>query len=157
MKLYLVQHGKAKSKEEDPSRPLSEKGTEDVRQVVAFVAEHMQVQVTSILHSGKARAQQTAHILAEYLNPPEGIKMTEGLEPLAAPSIWSERLAKTEEDLMLVGHLPHLSKLSARLICQDEEKEVIQFHRGGIVCLERNELGLWSVNWMITPDLLKST
>jgi len=156
MNLYLVQHGEAKPEEEDPSRPLSEKGREDVREVVTFVAEHSQVQVASILHSGKARAQQTAHILAEYLNPPEGIKMTEGLEPLAAPSIWAERLTKTEEDLMLVGHLPHLSKLSAFLLCQDEEKEVIHFHSGGIVCLERNELGLWSINWMITPDLLKS-
>lgn len=156
MNLYLVQHGKAKSKEEDPSRSLSEKGREEIRQVATFLAEHTQVQMASILHSGKARAQQTAHILAEYLNPPEGIKMTEGLEPLAAPSIWSERLEKTEEDLMLVGHLPHLSKLSAHLLCQDEEKEVIHFHRGGIVWLERNELGLWSINWMITPDLLQS-
>jgi len=154
MNLYLVQHGEAMSKEEDSSRPLSEKGREDVRKVAAFVAEHMKIQVASILHSGKARAQQTAQILAEHLNPSEGIMMTEGLEPLAEPSIWIERLAKTEEDSMLVGHLPHLSKLSAYLLCQDEEKKVIHFQRGGIVCLGREESGVWSINWMIIPDFL---
>jgi len=157
MNLYLVQHGEAKPKEEDPSRPLSEKGREEVRKVATFLAEHMKIQVTSILHSGKTRAQQTAQTLAEHLNPPEGIQMTEGLEPLAEPSIWSERLAKTNEDLMLVGHLPHLSKLSAYLLCQDEEKKVINFQRGGIVCLERDELGLWSIEGMIIPGFLKST
>lgn len=154
MNLYLVQHGEAMSKEEDPSRPLSEKGREDVRRVAAFVAEQMKIQVASILHSGKARAQETAQILAEYLSPPEGIMMTEGLEPLADPSIWAERLSKTEEDAMLVGHLPHLSKLSALLLCQNEEKKVINFQRSGIVCLEREESGLWSINWMIIPSLL---
>jgi len=154
MNLYLVQHGEAKSKEEDPSRPLTEKGREDVRKVVAFVAENMKIQVASILHSGKARAQQTAQILAEHLKPPEGIRMTEGLESVAEPSIWVDRLAKTEEDLMLVGHLPHLSRLSAHLLCQDEEKKVIHYQRGGIVCLKRDESGLWSINWMVIPDFL---
>ena len=154
MNLYLVQHGEAVSKEEDPSRPLLEKGREDIRKVADFVAEHMKIQVASILHSGKARAQQTAQILAEHLNPLEGIMMTEGLEPLAEPSIWIERLAKTDEDSMLVGHLPHLCKLSAYLLCQDEEKKVIHFQRGGIVCLGREESGAWSIKWMIIPDFL---
>ena len=80
--------------------------------------------------------------------------MTEGLEPLAEPSIWSDRLAKTEKDLMLVGHLPHLSRLSGHLLCQNEEKKVIHFHNGGIVCLERDESAFWSINWIIIPDLL---
>lgn len=154
MNLYLVQHGEAMSKEEDPSRPLSEIGREDVRKVAVFVAEHIKIQAASILHSGKTRAHQTAQILAENLNPLEGIKMTEGLEPLAEPTIWSERLEKTEEDIMLVGHLPHLSKLSALLLCQDEEKKVVNFQRGGIVCLGRDESGLWSINWMVIPELL---
>ena len=33
MKLYLVQHGEAKSKAEDPQRPLTERGREDVARV----------------------------------------------------------------------------------------------------------------------------
>jgi phosphohistidine phosphatase len=35
MKLYLVQHGQAKSKAEDPQRPLTERGREGVMRVAA--------------------------------------------------------------------------------------------------------------------------
>ena len=38
MKLYLVQHGEAKSKAEDPRRPLTERGKEEVARVAAFAA-----------------------------------------------------------------------------------------------------------------------
>ena len=58
MKLYLVQHGEAKSKKEDPQRPLTERGGEDVAQVVAFAAG-AGVQVSQIRHSGKRRAEET--------------------------------------------------------------------------------------------------
>ncbi len=35
MELYLVQHGEAKSKAEDPQRPLTQRGREDVARVAA--------------------------------------------------------------------------------------------------------------------------
>jgi len=35
MKLYLVQHGEANSKAEDPQRPLAERGRGDVARVAA--------------------------------------------------------------------------------------------------------------------------
>jgi len=35
MKLYLVQHDEAKSKAEDPQRPLTERGREGVARVMA--------------------------------------------------------------------------------------------------------------------------
>ena len=58
-KLYLVQHGEAKSKAEDPQQPLAEQGREDVAQVVAFAAG-AGLQVRQIRHSGKRRAEETA-------------------------------------------------------------------------------------------------
>ena len=36
MRLYLVQHGEAKKVEEDPLRPLSEKGREDIQRVAKY-------------------------------------------------------------------------------------------------------------------------
>jgi phosphohistidine phosphatase len=154
MNLYLVQHAEAKREEEDPQRSLSKKGWTDIRKVAAYIAEHINIQVSSIVHSGKTRARQTAETLAEYLNPPEGIKEAEGLEPLAEPSAWVNRLAETKEDIMLVGHLPHLGKLSAHLLCQDETKKILDFQMGGIVCLRKDESGIWSVQWMILPQLI---
>ncbi|MBW2038050.1 MAG: phosphohistidine phosphatase SixA [Deltaproteobacteria bacterium] len=154
MNLYLVQHAEPKREEEDPQKPLSEKGWSDIGKVAAFIVEHTNIQVISIMHSGKTRARQTAEALAEHLNPPEGVKEAEGLESLADPSRWAQRLAETKEDIMLVGHLPHLSKLSAHLLCQDENKRIVNFQMGGIVCLGRDESGIWSVRWMVIPQIL---
>jgi len=155
MNLYLVQHAEPKPKEEDPQRPLSEKGWSDIRKVGAFIAEHANIQVSSIMHSGKTRAQQTAEALAEYLNPSEGVKEVEGLKPLDDPAIWAKRLAEIKEDIMLVGHLPHLGKLSAYLLSQDEDKKIIDFQMGGVICLGRDVSGIWSVRWMMIPQLLR--
>ena len=58
MRLYLVQHGEAKSKAEDPSRPLTERGREDVARVAAFAAG-AGLQVGQIRHCGKRRAGET--------------------------------------------------------------------------------------------------
>lgn len=155
MNIYLVQHAESKPKEEDPQRSLSDKGRTDVEKVAAFVAEHTTLKVGRIIHSGKTRAQQTAEVLARYLNPPEGVSAAEGLEPLADPSIWANRLTEEKEDLMLVGHKPHLDKLAAKLICGDETRSAITFQNAGIVCLMRDDSGSWSVSWLITPNMLK--
>jgi len=152
MKLYLVQH--AEAKQEDPDRPLSDKGQADIRKVAAYVAANTSPQVSRIIHSGKTRARQTAEILAEVLSPFEGIGTSPDLAPLAAPSIWAGQLTDTESDMMLVGHLPHMSKLAALLITQNQAQTVVNFQMGGVVCLARDEAGAWAVQWMVTPDIV---
>jgi phosphohistidine phosphatase len=150
MRVYLVQHGEAKKEEEDPLRPLSESGRKDVQRVAKY-AENLDIKASKTFHSGKLRAKQTAEILAEKLNIEQVIE-AEKLAPNADPKVWEDRLSGIDEDVILVGHLPHLSKLSGGLLCGDEEKETVIFRMGGIVCLERNGDGHWSVQWMITPE-----
>jgi phosphohistidine phosphatase len=55
---------------------------------------------------------------------------------------------------MLVGHLPHLSKLSACLLCGEDTRKILNFQMSGVVCLERDEEGNWSVQWMLIPQIL---
>jgi len=75
------------------------------------------------------------------------------LAPNADLKAWEDSLSGMDEDVFLVGHLPHLSKLSGSLFCGNEDKEVVAFRKGGIVCLERNRDGHWSIQWMITPEI----
>ncbi|MEX2721382.1 MAG: histidine phosphatase family protein, partial [Candidatus Wukongarchaeota archaeon] len=89
MELYLVQHAEAKAKDEDPARPLSEKGWESLEKVSGFL-ESVGVKVVRILHSGKLRARQTADKLGEVVGSSEGVGETDGLAPLDDPSIWGE-------------------------------------------------------------------
>lgn len=155
MRVYLVQHGEAKREEEDPARPLTENGRREVELVARFLGR-AGVRVGRILHSGRLRAAQTAEILGKHIDSERGIGEAEALEPLADPKIWYERLREIGEDVMLVGHLPHLAKLTSLLLVGDADKELIRFRYGCVVCLERSEAGSWSILWAIRPDLLPS-
>lgn len=154
MKLYLVQHAKPKGREENSARSLSEEGLENIRQIAKCADKHLRIEVEQIIHSGKLRAEQTAEILAEHLNPPNGVIADENLEPLDDPKVWKKRLDETTEDIMLVGHLPHLSRLTSSLLVCDEDREVIAFKMGGIVCLQRDQQRHWAIHWIVIPDAM---
>lgn len=151
MKLYLVQHCEPKIVEEDPAKPLSNRGLHTARKMAKYV-EQMNVNVKKIVHSGKLRAKQTAEVFAERLNPVE-TRSDESLEPMAEPKIWVQRLTVEADNIMLVGHLPHLSKLVSMLLTGNGEHSLISFRMGGITCLERGEEGVWNIQWFVVPEL----
>ena len=154
MKLYLVQHGDAKPKSEDPERPLTEEGQRDVRRVATF-AQRAGVQIAQIRHSGKRRAEETAAILAEHLAPLGGVVALPGLGPKDDADWIAELLSRETEPLMLVGHLPFMDRLSGLLVAGSQDRAVVKFQKGGIVCLELDpNAQVWRVCWMVTPDLI---
>ncbi len=153
MFLYLVQHAESKKEELDPSRPLSEKGLQDINKIALYLSK-LALNVHKIFHSNKLRAKQTAEVLSEMLKPVKGISETDGLAPLDNPNIWAERLKDIPEDMMLVGHLPHLSRLASLLLCNDPDKNIISFKMAGAVCLKRDEINTWSLQWMLIPDIV---
>jgi phosphohistidine phosphatase len=154
MRVYLVQHGEAVSKEENPDRPLSEKGAGDVREVGNFLYQHARLLIPEILHSGKLRAAETANLLARCLNA--AYDAGPDLQPNDDPERWFEHLTARNKDVMLVGHLPHLEHLASLLLCGDVDRRVVTFQNAGVVCLERDEENDWHLNWVFTPDLLAS-
>jgi phosphohistidine phosphatase len=151
--LYLVQHAEAKREEEDPARDLTEKGLRDIKKVADYIGK-CNLAVSQIFHSGKTRALSTANVLAASINPTRGVSETTGIAPLDGPEIWAGRIEKMGEDIMLVGHLPHLAKLAALLIIGDKEKSVVNFKMAGVVCLRRNETRQWAVEWLIIPEII---
>ncbi len=155
MNLYLAQHGEAKSEEEDPSRPLSEKGVAEVRKVASFLSSSGGIKIESIFQSGKLRAAQTAEILEKYLRPPKGISQRDGLAPMDDPAVWAKRFETETADILLVCHLPHLARLAALLLCGMPDRRIVNFHMGGVVCLKKTE-GVWSLDWMIIPEIMRT-
>jgi len=153
MEVYLVQHGEAKPESEDPERPLTDKGRAEVESVARYVAG-LGIEVSRILHSGRLRTKQTAEILAQHLVPPQGVLEQGGLGPLDDPQEAKRLVEQAEKPLMLVGHLPHLSRLTALLILGDPEKEVVRFNKGGVVYLGRSDEG-WSIGWALVPRLVR--
>lgn len=153
MELYLVQHGPAKAEAEDPQRPLTEEGRQIVERVATFLAR-LGVRTGRIEHSGKVRARQTAEILAAALNPAGGVRETAGLAPNDDPALIHKRLESETGSLMLVGHLPHLSRLTSLLLGLSPERPAVQFQMGGVVRLDRSDAREWLIRWMVVPELL---
>jgi len=153
MLLYLVQHAEAKGKEEDPARDLTDKGRQDITKMADFLGK-LKVEVSQVLQSGKTRALSTANILAAAIKPPQGVAETKGLAPLDDPKEWADRIAPMAEDLMLVGHLPHLAGLATLLLTGHKQKNAVDFKMGGVVCLRQHEPGHWAVAWMMIPEMM---
>ncbi len=153
MRLYLVQHGEALAKEVDPERPLSEKGREDVARVAGFL-QRAGIRVTRVAHSGKARARETAEILAAALAHGEGAMSRSGIDPKDEVGPVAEEAARWSEDAMLVGHLPFMGRLASRLLSGAEQADAVAFRPGSVACLERGAGGGWTLAWMIRPELL---
>jgi phosphohistidine phosphatase len=153
MYLYLVQHAEAKSKDIDPSRGLSEKGIEDLTKVADYAAI-MNITAQRIIHSGKKRALESAGILAEHLKPEEVIE-SDGLLPKDDPEIWHVRIEKMNDDIILVGHLPYMARLSGLLVCGNKNKGAVNFEMGCIVCLKRDDEGGWAFEWIIKPGMVR--
>jgi phosphohistidine phosphatase len=152
MNLFLVQHGEAKPETEDPERSLTERGAETVSRVADWAAR-MGIKVDQIRHSGKRRAEQTAAIFANHLNPASGMIAVQGLTPLDSVNSVATSLRGRQDSIMLVGHLPHLSRLVGMLVTGSPDNVVVRFRNAGIVCLSQQEEN-WAIDWVMQPDLL---
>ena len=148
--VLLVQHGEAKPEQEDPARPLTERGRSDV-EATAEVLARLGIGVERIIHSGKTRARQTAEIMATHLNPKGGVEEFSEMAPLDDPGKVIQKIEESEA-VMLCGHLPHLSRLASRLLVGEDEKEIVRFVMGGCVCIVHEPERGWRLAWAITPE-----
>ncbi len=148
-----MQHGKAKPKEEDSDRSLTDEGRSEVQRVADFLARTEPIQSIPIKHSGKTRARQTAEALAGAFEDAT-LEEVEGLAPLHDPALWAERLDGADEGIVLVGHLPHLARLTSLLLTGDQGRGVVRFSNAGMVCLERSLDEQWTLLWSVAPQLL---
>lgn len=153
MKLYLMQHGDAVSKDVDPERPLSETGRKDVERLATFLSK-TSFKPARIIHSGKTRAKQTAELLATQTAPDAKIEASSGLSPKDEVKPVARQTESWTGDTLIVGHRPFMGRMVAQLI-SDADKEVVDYQPGSIVCVERSD-GDWKIAWMIRPELLGS-
>jgi phosphohistidine phosphatase len=102
------------------------------------------------------RARQTAEILAASLNPQNGTQQVSGMAPNDDISPMRIRLGSEAENVMLVGHLPYLSRLLSSVLLVDENRPLVEFRMGGVICLEHVKNGEFKILWALTPDLLES-
>jgi len=149
VRCYLVRHGDALSAHVDPQRPLSARGRAEVAEL-AQLALSRDVQVAELRHSGILRAQETAEILAGYLKPPGGVHPSAGLMPEDDPAIAKAELEAVDQPILLVGHIPYMSRLAALLVKGDAAQSIGEFSPATMLCCTKISAG-WQIDWRIAP------
>lgn len=153
MKLYLVQHAKAMSKEENPERPLRELGRKELQKVADFV-KPLSLAVDNIWDSGKLRATQTAEVLAGAFQRAQEQNSRDGLGPKDDVAALAKEITASGKNVMIVGHQPFLGKLTSLLLTGSQDGNPVVFKNAGIVCLNYGEEQAWQLQWEIIPDII---
>jgi len=158
MKIYLVQHGISAAENDGGEKVLTEKGRKET-DLIASVARGYNVNVKEILHSGKARAEQTAEIYRNVLGVAHPLKDVAGIKPLDDVEKFSMKIANYK-DCLIVGHLPFLERLISFLTTDKSDMKVYQFQNSGMVCIEAKEDGTgvegglnWYILWTLNPQI----
>ena len=124
-RFYVMQHGIALSDEKNALRPLSEKGAKDIQKLAEYLANRS-VSVQQVFHSGKLRAEQTARIMVETLSSHMTgkcqLSVCEGLLPNDHPEIILNKISELNGSVLIVSHMPLVSRLCAMLTGIDDER-----------------------------------
>jgi phosphohistidine phosphatase len=158
MEIYLMQHGPALPKEQDPEEGLGPEGQERIHDS-GQALKKMGIAFDAILCSPKKRSKQTAGIVAEETGfPPEKIIETDKVKAMAPADVTVRTLAEISgaERVLIAGHLPSVAEVASFLLTQGS-KASVQFEMGGCCCIDVDELPTHSgrLRWYLTPAQLK--
>ncbi|MFW5450492.1 MAG: phosphohistidine phosphatase SixA [Methylophagaceae bacterium] len=145
--IYFSQHGAALNKDIDKQRPLSDIGVNETHHVASKLKDK-NIVISKIFHSGKLRALQTATIFSEVLNVSTVAELS-GMSPNDDPNTLLEQLS--DDNVMYVGHLPHIQKVVSTLVTANEDADVINFKNSAVACIQITG-NTANLNWFISPD-----
>lgn len=164
IKLFILRHAIAVERgtpgyKDDSKRPLTDKGKEKMYQNAAGL-KTFGISFDLILSSPYQRAKQTAYIVVDVLKIRKHcLVFTNNL----IPDVTYEKLireintfSKKHQNILLVGHEPHLSGLISYLLTGQRNMS-INFKKGGICCLTIAKLclaGSASLEWLLSPAQL---
>ena len=121
---------------------------------IAEFIKPLNLSIDYIWHSGKTRAQQTAEVLVEAVDIRKEMSAYDGLAPNDDVKIIKDEITSNNQDIMIVGHMPFVSRLASLLLAASESSGTVAFRQGGIVYLNYSDENQWQLSWMIIPELL---
>jgi phosphohistidine phosphatase len=147
--IYLIRHADAVTAEEDPARPLSAKGRDQVARACEHLRKAAGFAPAELWHSPLARSRETAELLARGLGLDARVVLRRGLEPEDDPADVAEDLDSEKRSVAIVGHEPHLGVL-ASLMTRGPGRDAVYFHfqKSGILALGRRDGG-WRAEWLL--------
>jgi phosphohistidine phosphatase len=158
MEIYLVRHGAAHTKEDDPERHLNKNGLAQCH-LSGRALRRLDTKFDLVISSPKVRARQTAEIIADEVGyPKDEIKVTETLEPMASPKETISCLNNFTEmnNIMLAGHLPLLGNLASELL--SKSTQISLYFEACAVCqidVDHPISHTGILRWFLTPEQLR--
>jgi phosphohistidine phosphatase len=126
-RLFLVRHAKAEPSigRDDYERKLTERGRADARRVAEALAGRRFLP-DILLHSGAARAKETAEIFAAEWRSKVGVEEEARLYDASLTTLLdcTRALGRAHKRVALVGHNPGLGELATALTGSGAEPEV---------------------------------
>jgi phosphohistidine phosphatase len=158
MEIYLMQHGPALPKDQDPDEGLSPEGKDRIH-AGGQALKKMGVTFDAILSSPKKRSKETAAIVAEEVGfPVEKIVETKKVKAMTPPEETVQALSELSGAgrVLIAGHLPSVAELASFLLTEGS-KATVQFEMGGCCLIEVDELPTHSgrLRWYLPPSQLK--
>ncbi|MCK4390690.1 MAG: phosphohistidine phosphatase SixA [Desulfobacterales bacterium] len=158
MEIYLMQHGPALPKEQDPEEGLNPEGEARIR-ASGQALKKMGVAFDVILSSPKKRSRQTAAIVAEAVGfPAEKIVETKKVKAMTPPEETVQALSELlgAERVLIAGHLPSVAEVASFLLTEGS-RAIVQFEMGGCCLIDVEQLPTHSgrLRWYLTPAQLK--
>ena len=157
MRIYLLRHGIAEDgyNQPDPERALTPEGIKKLHDVMKTLRE-ADVNPSLMIASPYRRAQETAQIALKGLGYAGMLETSQSLTPDGNPkAVWAEvRARKGEESVMLVGHEPLFSALTAFLL--NAPSLLVDFKKGGVVAIDMTGFTAQPhgvLCWYLTPKL----
>ncbi|GBE30680.1 MAG TPA: phosphohistidine phosphatase SixA [Bacteroidetes bacterium] len=158
-RMYFLRHGIAANQAVDGSyndalRPLTEKGRHRTSLVVCAL-KRIGGQVDIIFHSPLLRAQQTAQIAADELGVDRMQEISE-LLPERSPFDLEDvltQMRKPGENVMMVGHQPHMSHALAWAISANNTA-MLDMDTAGLASVRfagQSYHGPGVLEWLMTP------
>ena len=86
--------------------------------------------------------------------PEQGCEQKPGLSPNDPVSEILNNIIFQKKNILLVGHLPFLQKMVSLALLDAESQAIIKFCMAGIVCLEYDEEGVWTLIFEVISELL---
>ncbi|MBW2107402.1 MAG: phosphohistidine phosphatase SixA [Deltaproteobacteria bacterium] len=158
MQIYLMQHGPALPKEQDPKQGLSAEGKARVH-AAGKALKKMGCVFDAILCSPKKRSTQTAAIVAQEVGFAEGkILETEKVKAMAPPQETLKVLSELSgaDQILVAGHLPSVGEVASALLAE-QTKISVQFEMGACCCIETDTPtgGAGRLRWFLLPEHLE--
>jgi phosphohistidine phosphatase len=163
MNVYVLRHGLAAQRlaidlKADRSRPLTPKGRKKMVKIAASM-KSLGLSFDLILSSPCLRARQTAEIVAEAYHAGKHLELAKELSVEARPEALLQRLFHEHllpDNLLLVGHEPHLSGFISLLLSGTAHVQ-LQLKKGGLCKLSIPALKPGrraTLEWLLTPRQL---